>query len=94
MLLACNELNYTCVKSLKCVEFESHAQGQSCVIYSTLATLLLKKTAYLLVSLSLLYWGKVMVAHIKPLQRKKVKGQEAREIRLSLLILDLKDGRL
>ena len=35
-----------------------------------------------------------MVAYSKPQQRKKVKGNEEREIRSSLLFLVSKDGKL
>ena len=41
-------------------------------------------------------WGKVIVAYTKPQQRKKEESERLRgeRIRSSLLILDLKDGKL
>ena len=49
------------------------------------------------VRLSELCWGKAMVAYTKPQLRKKEESERLRgeiEIRSSLLILDLKDGKL
>ena len=57
-------------------------------------------TATLLTKFSLsseLCGEKAMVAYIRPQKRKKEEGEKLRrekEIRSSLLILDLKDGRL
>ena len=41
-----------------------------------------------------LRWEKARVAYTKPQKRKKAKSYEEREIRSSLLILDMKDGKL
>ena len=40
-----------------------------------------------------LCWGKAMVAYKKPQERKKLKGLEKREMRSSLLIVDLNEGK-
>ena len=42
-----------------------------------------------------LCWGKAIIVYAKPNsgRKKKVKGQDEREMRSSLLILDLKEGK-
>ena len=57
---------------------------------------LVRRVAPVYNSFSDLCWGKALVAYTKPKQerKKKAKGYEEREVRSSLLILDLKDGSL